>query len=82
LTSSIIPVTHETAELSITGSTFETAPLKNGEFAFSNRGYKWAGIPESLSEMSFTRLPGGANPILEVTAKTGRAAQFVLRADE
>ncbi len=65
-----IAVTHETEKLTITGSAFQIAPLRDGGVAFSNRGYKWVSIPDSLSKRSFTRLPGGAKPILEVTAKT------------
>jgi len=77
-----IPLTHETAKLTITGSAFQIAPLKNGETAFSNRGYKWSEIPETLSGMSFTRLPGGAKPILEVTAKTDTLISIATATDQ
>jgi iduronate 2-sulfatase len=77
-----IPITHETDKLTITGSDFQIASLKDGERAFSNRGYNWAGIPDSLLKMSFTRLPGGAKPILEVTAKTNTNIRIATATDQ
>lgn len=65
----VVPVVHETSKLTITGSDYQIAVLKNGEAAFSNRSYKWSDVPDSMSGMSFTRQPGGGKPMIEVTAK-------------
>ncbi len=77
-----IPIVHLTASLEISGSTYQIAPLKNGEIAFSNRGYKWHGIPRSLAGASFTRLDGGGKAILEVTAKEDTALRIATATDQ
>ncbi|BCX46823.1 glycosylhydrolase [Haloferula helveola] len=64
-----IPDVHETANLVIRGGPFEIAKLESGAKAFSNRNYGWQDVPSELSGASFTRLPGGVKPAIEVTAK-------------
>ncbi|MEO5913761.1 MAG: sialidase family protein [Luteolibacter sp.] len=54
--------------LSITGSNYEIARLENGETAFSNRAYRWEKLPDELIGKSFTRLAGGVDAVVEVTA--------------
>ena len=63
-----VAVTHETGDLVINGSSLEIARLENGAKAFSNRDYTFVDVPAPLAGKSFTRLPGGDRPILDVIA--------------
>jgi hypothetical protein len=77
-----IPKVHETANLTVKGSAFEIAPLKEGETAFSNRGYRWHEVPASLAGTPFTRLAGGEKPRLEVTAKADTVVRVATATDQ
>lgn len=59
----------DTHALTILGGSCEIAVLENGAKAFSNRGYRWQGIPAGLAGRSFTRLAGWAKDLRKVTAK-------------
>ncbi|WP_205760858.1 sialidase family protein [Luteolibacter luteus] len=60
---------HEASGLSIKGTAFEIGTLRDGEKAFSNRGYVWDDVPEALAGSSFVRLAGGEKGLVEVIAK-------------
>ena len=71
-----IPVTHRAAGLTITGTGFEIGVIRNGETAFSNRGYRWENLPAALEGKQFTRLAGGAKAIVEVTAESAMSVSI------
>ena len=61
----------EFADFTVAGSGFRPLLLAEGERAFSNRAYVWAGVPPALAGCLVTRGNGGDNPAITVTA--GRA---------
>ncbi len=77
-----IAIVHQTAALTLSGVAYQIAPLKNGETAFSNRGYKWHDVPANLTGASFTRLDGGGKAILDVTAKTDTTLLITTATDQ
>ena len=65
----LLPLVHETATLTVRGASFTVETLGNRRQAFSNRHYLWTDLPPPLEGFRYTRLPGGAKPVLVVTAK-------------
>lgn len=76
----IAMLTHETTALTLSGSSYEIATLKSAEKSFSNRDYQWLDVPQELAGRSFTRLAGGGNAMLNVTAK--QATTVVIATDK
>ena len=64
------PTKLETSAVSVAGTNIEPATLKNGERAFSNRPYVWAGVPAKMSGARYTRTGGGVTSTIKVKAKT------------
>jgi len=56
-------------EMTIQGVGFRPAMLGEGELAFSNRTYRWQGVPAALAGQFILRINGGTIPQIHVTAK-------------
>ena len=74
----VIERVHETANITFRGGSYQIARLVNGAQAFSNRAYRWQGLPSVLRGKSFTRLKGGAKEGLEVTAKSDTLVRIAI----
>ena len=63
------PAKIETSAVSVTGTNIESATLKDGQRAFSNRPYTWSGVPQKLAGDRYTRTGGGVAATVKVKAK-------------
>lgn len=77
----LVPTRHETASFTVRGRAFEIARLQDGEKAFSNRAYRWHGVPSSLAGWSFTRLGGGEKAPLTLVGKSDSTVRIATAAD-
>lgn len=66
----------EYPDMTVEGVGFRPAMLGEGEPAFSNRTYRWQGVPTALAGNFILRINGGSSPQIRVTAKR----DFTLRA--
>jgi hypothetical protein len=66
----------EYPDLTVEGVGFRPAMLGEGEPAFSNRTFRWQGVPAALAGHFILRINGGTTPQIHVTAKR----DFTLRA--
>lgn len=66
----------EYPDMTVEGVGFRPAMLGEGELAFSNRTFRWQGVPASLAGNFILRINGGTAPQIHVTAKR----DFTLRA--
>jgi len=77
-----VPLIHETASFTIRGSRFEVARLEEGGKAFSNRGYRWHGVPARFAGSFFTRLGGGEKAGLELIGKADGIVRIATATDQ
>jgi hypothetical protein len=59
----------------VSGKGFTIAPLNNNEAAFSNRDYRWKGVPVTLQGWHYTKANGGGHPNIMVQAKQNMDVQ-------
>ena len=59
----------EYPDMIVEGVGFRPAILGEGELAFSNRTYRWQGVPAALAGHFILRINGGTTPQIHVTAK-------------
>lgn len=59
----------EYPDMIVEGLGFRPSILGEGELAFSNRAYRWQGVPSALAGQFILRINGGTIPQIHVTAK-------------
>jgi hypothetical protein len=70
--------TAESADLLVTGTGYKVATLENDALSWSNRGYKWANVPEAFNGARYTRTNGGTAAEITVKAKRDTVVHVII----
>jgi hypothetical protein len=70
--------TAESADLQVTGTGYKIATLENDALCWSNRGYKWANVPDVFNGSRYTKTNGGTAAEITVKAKRDTVVHVII----